>query len=575
MQTFIPTRVPACGWALHNKLTVAACTAAVSIPPLLAGCSSHPLGQEAAAANSSTAGGHPVGTVVPAQGNIARTITQPATLQGIEEATLYAKTAGYLKSISVDKGDRVRAGQVLAAIESPELLDQQVQARSAYQQSLATAQGALASKGRAQADVVQAASAVERARADLARTEATLPKLQAMAREAEATVQQTVDQQAQAQADVGRWQQQLQAAQAALRAAQASLKKGEADERLQRLTYERLHAVQTKDEGLVAAQEVDVAQARMEASQSDLEAARARIGVAQGDVAAAEQQLEGARQQAAAAAKKVEATRSHAQAARADVQVCQRDIEAARQQVKVSENQRRALIAQVGVADAQVAVARMQSQGSRSGMAAATALAGYTRIISPFDGMVTERFADPGSFVQNAAANQASARPIVKVVRDQTLRVMIPVPEEDLPLVRRGQPARLVTAAYPKRLFRGTVTRFASAVDPRSRTMLTEVDVPNPDRHLRPGMYTRATLVLEVHPNALSIPSAAVMGQEDKRFVYTVTGGHAHRTPVTVGVDDGKTVEITSGLSPGSVVVLVGRDTLVDGAAVKAEHVQR
>src|SRR5947209_18023098 len=215
MQTFIPTRVPACGWALRNKLTVVACTAAVSIPPLLAGCSSHPLGHAAAAAYSSSAAGHPVGTVLPAQGNIARTITQPATLQGIEEAMLYAKAAGYLKSISVDKGDRVRAGQVLAVIESPELQDQQVQARSAYQQALATAQGALASKGRARADVVQATSAVERARADVARTEATLPKLQAMAREADATVQQTVEQQAQSQADVGRWQQQLRVSQAA------------------------------------------------------------------------------------------------------------------------------------------------------------------------------------------------------------------------------------------------------------------------------------------------------------------------------------------------------------------------
>src|SRR5207245_335302 len=215
----------------------------------------------------------PVGTVVPAQGNIDRTITQPATLQGIEEATLYAKTAGYLKSIAVDKGDRVRAGQVLAMIESPELLDQQVQARSAYQQSLATAQGALASKGRAQADVVQARSAVERARADVARTEATLPKLQAMAREADATVQQTVEQQAQSQADVGRWQQQLRVSQAALRAAQASLQKAQADDHLQRLTYSRLKAIQTKDEGLVAAQDVDVAQARMESSHSDLEAA--------------------------------------------------------------------------------------------------------------------------------------------------------------------------------------------------------------------------------------------------------------------------------------------------------------
>lgn len=570
MLTFIPGAM-----ALGSRLQVAAFVAAVAIPPLLAGCSTPSIDQEAAAASRSAALALPVGIVRPSQGNIARTITQPATLQGIEEAALYAKTAGYLKSISVDKGDRVRAGQVLAVIESPELLDQQVQARSAYQQSLAVAQGALASKGRAQADVVQAMSAVERARADLASTEATLPKLEAMAGEAEATVQQTVDQQAQAQADVGRWQQQWQVAQASRRAVQAALKKGEADERLQRLTYERLHAVQAKDAGLVAAQDVDVAQARMEASQSDLEAARDHIEAARGDVAAAEQQLAGARQQAAAAVAKVQATRSHAQAARADVYICQRNIEAARQQVKVAESQRRALIAQVGVAIAQVAAAHMQRQGSRSGMAAATALAGYARIIAPFDGVVTERLADPGAFVQNAGGNVASARPLLKVVRDQTLRVMIPVPENDVPSIQRGRPVRLAVDAYPGRSFRGTVTRYATAVDPKSRTMLTEVDIPNTNQLLRPGMYMRATLVLQVHHGALSVPSSAVMGPENNRFVYTVSGGHAHRTPVTVGVDDGKAAEITAGLTPSASVVLTGQDTLVDGAAVKAEPVQR
>jgi RND family efflux transporter MFP subunit len=568
----IPVRI---ALAPHQRRVIGTSAAAVFLAALLTGCSGHPVDQAASAASDPAAKARPVGTVLPAQGDIARTITQPATLQGIEEAMLYAKTAGYLKSISVDKGDRVRAGQVIAVIESPELLDQQVQARSAYQQSLAAAQGALAAKGRARADVAQATAAVARARADLARTEATLPKLQAMAREADATVQQAVEQQAQSQADVGRWQQQVKVAQAALRAAQASLQKAQSDDHLQQLTYNRLKAIQTKDEGLLPAQDVDVAQARMEAAHSDLEAARNRVDAAQGDVGAAGQQLEGARRQAAAATNKVEAARSHAQAAREDIQVCRRDIEVARQQVRVADSQRRALSEQVHVADAQVAAARMQSQGSQSGMAAAAALAGYTRLIAPFDGVVTERLADPGSFVQNAAANQASARPIVKVVRDQTLRVMIPVPENDLPFIRKGKLAQLVTDAYPKRPFQGTVTRFAAAVDPRSRTMLTEVDIPNPDRRLRPGMYTRATLVLEVHHHALSIPSAAVMGPEDKHFVYTVSGGHAHRTPVTVGVDDGKVAEITAGLRPGVPVVLVGRDTLVDGAAVKAEPVKQ
>jgi RND family efflux transporter MFP subunit len=247
----------------------------------------------------------------------------------------------------------------------------------------------------------------------------------------------------------------------------------------------------------------------------------------------------------------------------------------ARAQVRGAESQRRALGAQVRVSAAQVGAAHMQSQGSRSGLAAAAVLAGYTRIIAPFDGLVTERFADPGSFVQNAGANQASARPIVKLVRDQVLRVMIPVQENDVPSIRRGHAVRLAVDAFPRRRFQGTVTRYASAVDPKSRTMVTEVDIPNPNRLLRPGMYTRATLVLAVHHDALSVPSKALMGPEDKRFVYTVSGGHAHRTPVTVGLDDGKTAEISFGLTPGSSVVLTGQDTLVDGAAVKAEPVKR
>jgi HlyD family secretion protein len=202
--------------------------------PLLAGCSHGP-GTPASAAAPPPA--RTVGVVTATQGDVTRTISQPATIQGIEEATLYAKTAGYLKAIYVDKGDRVRAGQVLAVIESPELLHQQAQARAAFQQSEAATRGVVASRGRAQADVTQAGAAVERARADarqagavIARAragqsgaEAQLPKFQAMIQEAEANVQQAVEQQAGAQADVARWQQHLKGAQAAQRASQAGL----------------------------------------------------------------------------------------------------------------------------------------------------------------------------------------------------------------------------------------------------------------------------------------------------------------------------------------------------------------
>lgn len=539
-----------------------------------------------------------VGVVTATRGDIARTITQPGTMQGIEEAVLFAKTSGYLKTIYVDKGDRVHAGQLLALIESPELAHQQAQAQSTFRQSQSNTLGVVAAKGRAQADVVQAAAGVERAkadtlqedaaigraRADQARTEAQLPRLQALAQEADANVQQAAEQQAQAQSEVARWQQQLKAAQASTGAAQASLEKAQADFRLAQATYNRFKAVQDKDDGLIAAQQVDEARARMEATQSEVAAARKRLDAAGQDAGAVEQQIESARRSAAAAGKKIEASRSHAAAVREEIQVARQEVETARQQVKVAETRRdsvrkqvgvaeaqeRALRTQIPVADAQIAASRQQGQGSRSAMSAAADLASYTRIVAPFDGLVTERLADAGALVQNVGG-QAGARGILKVVRDQTLRVLIPVPELDVPRVRTGGSAVLQVDAYPKDSFTGTITRFASAVDPKSRTMLTEVDLPNPGGRLRPGMYVRVTLTLETHRNALSLPSEAVMGKDDDRFVYTVKENTAHKTPVKTGVDDGKMVEVTEGLAPGVPVILTGRDTVVDGGTVKAE----
>jgi len=539
-----------------------------------------------------------VGTVLATEGDVSKLITQPATLQGIEEASLFSRASGYVKEIRVDKGSRVRQGEVLAIIESPELQFQQQQAKATYDQSVAGTRSAEASRGRATADTTQAQASVEKARAevrqaaavidraesDLAKAQAQLPKMQAAVRTAEATVGQTIEQQGQAEADVTRWQLQVVTAQAALAAVRASQSKAESDQRLQRLTYQRLKAIQDRDAGLVTGQDVDVARARMESADSEFEALRSRMDAARGEVSTAEQQVNTARRAAAAATKRVDAVRSQLDGAREDVRIGQRDIESARQQVKVTQAQRDAAEKQVAVAqgqhqaltqqekvsDAMLSGARLQSKGSQSALSSASAIAGFTRIVAPFDGIVTERLADRGAFVQNATNNQASARPILKVVRDGTLRVGIPVPETAVPSIRVGQPAEVTVDALPKTPFRGRVSRFAAALDPKSRTMLVEVDIQNSNRQLRPGMYARVALTLGVHAKALSIPSEAVMGPEDKRFVYTVVSGKALRTPVTTGIDNGKTVEILSGLTKDVPVVLVGRDTLTDGVAVKA-----
>jgi RND family efflux transporter MFP subunit len=538
-----------------------------------------------------------VGVVTVAQQPVERKISQPATLQGLEEATLYAKTAGYLKAVYVDKGDRVKAGQLLAVIESPELSHQRDQARAGYNQSRANAQGVVAGRGRARADVAQSAAAVEgkksdvqqaeaviaRAKADLARAEAQPAKLQASASAAEAEVQQAQEAQAEAQTEIERFQQQVKTAQATQRAAEAGLEKARADSRLQEATYRRYKAVQDKDRGLIAGQQVDEAKARMDAAGSEVQAQISRVEAARESVRAAQQQVEGARRAAAAAAGKVKAAQDRAQAAKEDLKLSAQDIETARQQVKVAEaqrdaarsqvtvaeRQRDALKQQLRVAEAQVLSSQMQTEGSRSALGTAADLAGYTRITAPFDGVVTERLSDPGAMVQNAGGS-AGARGIVKVVRDASMRVLIPVPEAEIPHIRVGGPASVTLDAYPDSPFPGTVRRFASAVDPKTRTMLTEIVLANPQDKLRPGMYARATLTLETHATALTVPSEAVMGKDD-RFVYAVIDGKAQKTPVTVGVDDGKTAEITDGLKPGAVVVVSGRDAVVNGAPVKTE----
>lgn len=571
---------------------------AISSVAWLAGCSHGPRPQ-AITARAAGPEAKTVGVVPVSVGDISRTITQPATMQGIEEATLYARAAGYVREISVDKGDRVRAGQVLAVIESPELAHQEEQARATYQQARAATLSVEATRGRAEADVAQAAAAIERARADasqaqaavgrvradLARTEAQLPKLQSLIAEAEANVQQAVELHGQSLAEVARYEQQTKTARASVRAAQSVLQKAQADARLQQLTYNRLKAIQDKDKGLVAGQEVDVARARMEASQSEVESASNRLDAAREEAATIDRQVDAAKRSSAAAARKVEALKSRVQATQEDVKICRREIETAQEQVKVAqaqaesagrqvrvtEAQHRAALAQVKVANAQIIASNETTAGTRSALSAAATMAGYRKILAPFDGVVTERLVDVGAFVQNASGNQASARGIVKLVRDSSLRVLVPVPEMNLPYIRAGKKAVIKVDTYPKEEFSGSVTRSASAVDPKSRTMLTEVDIPNPGRRLRPGMYARVTLTLETHRNALSIPSEAVMGPEDDRFVYVVANGKAQRTSVTVGVDSGKTAEITSGLTPDAQVVLVGRDTLVNGAAVKAE----
>ena len=196
----------------------------------------------------------------------------------------------------------------------------------------------------------------------------------------------------------------------------------------------------------------------------------------------------------------------------------------------------------------------------------------YARITAPFAGVVTKRYVDPGAFIPapNAADTPESAA-IINLTDFTTLRMQIAVPEVEVPHIVLGQPVRFMADALPGRHYDGTVTRFYYALDRHTKTMLTEVQMPNPQLELRPGMLVSARIALEKKDDAFLLPVAALVVERANSFVYIAEGGKARKAPVKTGFNDGTNVEIASGIKMEDVVIVAGlRALLHDGQPVKA-----
>lgn len=186
----------------------------------------------------------------------------------------------------------------------------------------------------------------------------------------------------------------------------------------------------------------------------------------------------------------------------------------------------------------------------------------YCDLIAPFSGEVTMRYVDPGALV-------GPGNPVVSVADETAMRIFVNVVERDVSRVRVGEEASLTVDAYPHRVFRGRVERVVNAIDPKTRTMLVEVDIPNPDGALKPGMFGRVAITAEVHRGALVAMAKALQVTEDGTFVFTTDGKVAHRHQVKLGYDDGERVEILSGLAATDPLVIDGQDLLGEGAPVE------
>ena len=395
------------------------CCVALAGASIWLGCGGGPGQADASEDQSLGAEVLDVEVVSPMREDIVRTISLPTSVEADQQATLYSKVSGYLESISVDIGDRVRHGQLLARIDVPEIIDQK--------------------------------------------------------REAEAGL-------AVAEADRSRTNAELEGA-----AARATL---------QELTYDRLKAVRTAQPDVLSQQAVDEAKAEFE-------------------VAAA----------------------------------------------RVEETVGRILQIDSRISQLQATVQRLHT------------MLGFAEIRAPFDGVVTERFVDPGALLQ-AATTSDSVQPIIAVAKVDKVRLAIDMPESEAPNVRVGGTAEVMIDAMPGKQFQGAVSRFSRSLNPATRTMRAEIDLPNPNGLLLPGMFGRATLKLEVRTDAVTIPAEAIHAEGDRSFVYQAVGGRARRVDVETLPGDGIDIEVTGGLDGSERIIIAAREPLSDGTAVNAVAIE-
>ena len=222
------------------------------------------------------------------------------------------------------------------------------------------------------------------------------------------------------------------------------------------------------------------------------------------------------------------------------------------------------------IAKQDVDVAEAAYHGAKNLMQQRAAMREYTKVRAPYDGIVTARFADPGALIQVATSSATTAIPLFTIMDLNTVRIYANVPQDDSPWIEPGKTkATVIVKELPDRSFKGTITRSTLALDPSTRSLLVELDLPNPDHALRPGTFAELSLGLREIPNALVLPPQAVISGPKGKSVFIIEQGKAKSVPVQTGISNGKWIEIAKGLQGDEDVVVVGKRKLLDGAPVQ------
>lgn len=298
---------------------------------------------------------------------------------------------------------------------------------------------------------------------------------------------------------------------------------------------DRVHAGET-----LATLEVPELSAQYRSTQSEA------LG-AQDAIAAAQHQL--SRAKAVHTAVQANYDRLSQAAAQRPGLIAQQELDNARSQAEATQEQ-------IDTAESQLAAAKESANAAANDEQRVGALESYTRVTAPLTGVITWRYADTGVLLQQGTNSQTQAMPLVRLAQSDLLRLRVPVPEDAVRYVHKGDVMTIRVDALD-RSFTGKIVRFTRNLDLATRTMQTEVDVPNNDLAITPGMYANAYLQLAHRENVVTIPVTAVQGNKQTGTIFVLDADNrAQQRTVQLGLRGSTLVEVTSGLQPGERVLL-------------------
>ncbi len=245
---------------------------------------------------------------------------------------------------------------------------------------------------------------------------------------------------------------------------------------------------------------------------------------------------------------------------------------AARATTAVSQANVEAMQANLGALEASVEAARANVTANEANVQRLMALQSFQKLEAPFAGIITARGIDRGALITSGSGSSASP-PLFRIAHVENLRIFVNVPQTFVRSIVPGQEVRILVPEYPQRPFVGKIASTAGALDPTSRTLLTEVRLRNDDHALMPGMYAQVKFSLAPAEDVWMVPATALIARAAGPQVVTVRGdGTAHYLAVQLGRDLGQFVEVISGLTGKERLVVSPPDGLKEGSRVAAEE---